>query len=218
MSGTLLDTLGWRICQRNCICKAFCWCCRDSTWLINESRRTYTYLVVSYEDQIFVCLHLLSPMFVKTVLELVYTTFWGSLFQKPLDCWAKFCCLLVNKHTVWITLRSDLANHVDSLLAGKMIPDLGWACMSMVWKSWSNPVLPNLFQCCQNPEFLACLHNFLERVVTRSTMNTTSALNSLHWLLIQQLFSTVHSTTSALNTRHFYYFPALHHISCALPS
>jgi len=55
--------------------------------------------------------------------------------------------------------------------------------------------------------------------------NTTSVLNSLHWLPIQQrinfklamLLSTVHSTTLALNTCHLYYILTLHRVS-SMPS
>jgi len=56
------------------------------------------------------------------------------------------------------------------------------------------------------------IQNSLARVVTRSTTNTTSALNSLHSLL-----STVHSTTLALNTCHLYYILIRHRVSFTLP-
>jgi len=38
----------------------------------------------------------------------------------------------------------------------------------------------------RNIHYLQCVQNSLARVLTRSTTNTTSALNSLHWLPIQQ--------------------------------
>jgi len=62
----------------------------------------------------------------------------------------------------------------------------------------------------------------LERVITRSTTNIISALNSLHCLPIRSRLiinwlqlSTVHSTTSALNTCHLYYNRMLHCLSFA---
>jgi len=68
------------------------------------------------------------------------------------------------------------------------------------------------------------LYNSLARVVTHSTTNTTSSLNSLHWLPIRQRIdcdlahlSTVHSTTLALNTCHLYYILICHCFSFAVP-
>jgi len=76
----------------------------------------------------------------------------------------------------------------------------------------------------RNIHRLQRVQNSLARLVTRSTTNTTSALNSLHWLSIQQqinlnwlLLSTVHFTTLAPNTCHLYYILIRHHVSFALP-
>jgi len=67
------------------------------------------------------------------------------------------------------------------------------------------------------------VQNSLARVLTRSTTNTTSALNSLHgfqfsnesilnWLLL----STIHSTTLALNTCRLYYILTRHRVGLTL--
>jgi len=48
---------------------------------------------------------------------------------------------------------------------------------------------------------------FLARVITRSTINTTSALNSLHWLPIQQRINFKLATLVRLNTCHLYHIP-----------
>jgi len=77
--------------------------------------------------------------------------------------------------------------------------------------------------CVRKPGFLL-LSPLQCWVVTCSTTNTTSALNSLHWLPIQQrinlnwlILSTVQFTTLALNTCHLYYILTLHHVSFTLP-
>jgi len=73
-----------------------------------------------------------------------------------------------------------------------------------------------------NIHHLLCIQNFLARVVTCSTTNTTSALHIgfqfsngsiLNWLLL----SAVHSTTLALNTCHLYYILIRHRVNFALP-
>jgi len=73
----------------------------------------------------------------------------------------------------------------------------------------------------RNIHRLQRVQNSLARVVTRSTTNTTSALNSLHWLPLQQRINfklaTVHSTTLALDTCHLYYILIRHRVSFALP-
>jgi len=76
-----------------------------------------------------------------------------------------------------------------------------------------------------NIDRLQCVQHSLARLIIRSTTNTTSALNSLHWIPIQQRINfklttlvTVHSTTLTLNTYHLYYILIRHRVSFALPS